>query len=292
MVSEYYIRSITDYSKKELASILIELEFQLCLVGGWAVHYHANEKFRKEFDRDYIGSRDIDLGVHIDPAWDEDEMKESYVWKMMNFIERELGYEKSRFGFVKHFERKTGEPISEEKSKRLPLHDLFSVFIDIIPDTEELDVFKNVFGFVPPSEPLLKLAFIENKCEPLETHVDWDVNASSKICNPDLLASMKVRSIPKRDKEHKRVKDVCDLYALLWYVDDYRKMLENVARIIDRDDLEELKKNIDEDVIENASNLIDVDKDRLKTAIEHLYDQALRVKIINSNVQNKTHTLQ
>ncbi len=204
-------------------------------------------------------------------------MRESSVWNMMKIIEGELGYEKSRFGFVKHFERKTGEPISEEDSKKLPLHDLFPVFIDIIPDTEELEVFKNVFGFVPPSDPLLKLAFIENKCEPLESHAEWDVKASPKICDPDLLASMKIRSIPKRDKEHKRVKDVCDLYALLWYVEDYNKMLENVTRIIDRNDLEELKKNIDEDVIRNASNLIDVNKDTLKTAIERLYDQARKI---------------
>ncbi len=277
MVSEYYSRFITDHSKKELSSILNELGYRVCLVGGWAVHYHVNVKFRKEFDRDYIGSRDIDLGVHIDPSWDEDEMRESYVWNMMKIIENELGYEKSRFGFVKHFERDTGEPISEEESKKLPLHDLFSVFIDLIPDTEELDVFKKVFGFVPPSEPLLRRAFDESECVPFGCSEERDAKASHRVCDPDLLASMKIRSIPKRDKEHKRVKDVCDLYALLWYVQDYTEMLEDVTRIIDRKDLEELKRNIDEDVIEGASNLIYVDNDSLRTAMERLYDQARKI---------------
>ena len=28
---------------------------------------------------------------------------------------------------------------------------------------------------------------------------------------------MKINSLPDRDKEHKKIKDICDIFALLWY---------------------------------------------------------------------------
>lgn len=28
---------------------------------------------------------------------------------------------------------------------------------------------------------------------------------------------MKINSLPNRDKEHKRIKDICDMFALAWY---------------------------------------------------------------------------
>ncbi len=28
---------------------------------------------------------------------------------------------------------------------------------------------------------------------------------------------MKINSLPDRDKEHKRIKDLCDIFALAWY---------------------------------------------------------------------------
>ena len=30
---------------------------------------------------------------------------------------------------------------------------------------------------------------------------------------------MKINSLPNRDKDHKRIKDICDIFALLWYTD-------------------------------------------------------------------------
>jgi len=271
MVFEYYNRDITDFSKDELEDVLSAGNPPICLVGGWAVYFHVNVDFKKNRDRDYIGSRDIDLGIHIDPTWDENEMKNSAVGKTLDSIENELGYERSRFGFVKYFNRKTGEVITEEQSKEMPLHDIFSVFVDIIPDSEKLETFKDTFGFKPPSEPLLEQAFENDKAELLEPYVEWGNSASSKICDIDLLAAMKIRSIPQRDKEHKRVKDVCDLHALLWYPSEFGEMVEKINKIVAEKDLKKLEDKIDEEVINNASNLVGVDKETLRESIERLY---------------------
>ncbi len=271
MVFEYYNRDITDFSKKELEDVLSAGKSPICLVGGWAVYFQVNVDFKKNRGRDYIGSRDIDLGIHIDSSWDENEMRNSAVGKTFDFIENELGYEKSRFGFVKYFDRKTGEAITEEQSQDMPLHDIFSVFVDIIPDNEKLDTFEDAFGFKPPSEPLLRQVFENDKAEPLEPYVEWDNSISSKICDIDLLGAMKIRSIPQRDKEHKRVKDVCDLHALLWYPSEFGDMVKKVKKIVGKKDLKKLESKIDKKVIDDASNLIGVDKETLRGSIESLY---------------------
>jgi len=48
-----------------------------CLLGGWAVYLSVNERFRASMGRDYIGSRDIDLGFHINPEWSVTELQNS-----------------------------------------------------------------------------------------------------------------------------------------------------------------------------------------------------------------------
>ena len=36
---------------------------------------------------------------------------------------------------------------------------------------------------------------------------------------PEVILAMKINSLPNRDKEHKRIKDICDAFALAWYTD-------------------------------------------------------------------------
>nr|WP_256532342.1 nucleotidyl transferase AbiEii/AbiGii toxin family protein [Halovivax cerinus] len=95
------------------------------------------------------------------------------------------------------------------------MHDVFQVYVDIIPDTTELDEFRNAYGFKPPAEPLLKPVFDADTGGQLAEHVSWSPSAGTLIVSPELLAAMKIRSLPDRDKSHKRVKDVADLHALL-----------------------------------------------------------------------------
>ncbi len=100
------------------------------------------------------------------------------------------------------------------------------------------------FGFKLPSEPLLRQAFENDKAELLEPYMEWGNSVSSKICDIDLLVAMKIRSIPQRDKEHKRVKDVCDLHALLWYSSEFDDMVEKVKKIVGKKDLKKLEDKI------------------------------------------------
>jgi len=59
--------------------------------------------------------------------------------------------------------------------------------------------------------------FADDEYEVLDAFVDWDAPAEVRLAPRALLAAMKVRAFPERDKSHKRLKDLADLHALLWY---------------------------------------------------------------------------
>jgi hypothetical protein len=195
MVRQYYVPQVTRISQQELQSVFEVAKPPYCLLGGWAVHFHVNDGFQQEHGREYIGSRDIDLGIHVNPEWPEQELKENSVGQTLEAIEN-LGYNRSRFGFVQAFHRDDNERLSMETARDQPQHEIFEVYIDIIPDTTELSTFHNTFGFRPPAEPLLSPIFEDSRGEPLSKVVPWEVPDDAEIVPPELLAAMKIRSLP------------------------------------------------------------------------------------------------
>jgi hypothetical protein len=272
MVRQYYVPQVTELSEQELQAIFEAAEPPVCLLGGWAVHLHVNDGFQAEHGRGYIGSRDIDIGVHIDPVWTEPEFEDTPVAASITEIQ-ELGYTKSRFGFVQNFHRDTQERISEEAAADYGMHEVFQVYVDLIPDTTELDVFSEVFGFNPPSETLLNPVFADGKGEKLSEYVSWSPSDEKLIVPPELLAAMKIRSLPDRDKSHKQVKDIADLHSLLWYVKDYNLMVDGVFEYISDSDISRLEEAVDDTVIMNAAQLLQIDNQLISDSILRLIRQ-------------------
>ena len=64
-------------SQSQLSKVLSELGGQVCLLGGWAVYLTVNENFRASEGRNFMGSRDIDLGFRMDPSWTDAELRDS-----------------------------------------------------------------------------------------------------------------------------------------------------------------------------------------------------------------------
>jgi len=269
MVRQYYVDEITGLSEQELETVFQAAEPPVCLIGGWAVHTHVSDGFESEYGRGYIGSRDIDIGVHIDPDWSADEIEASPAADTIRAIES-LDFERSRFGFVKHFDRQQGTQISTDEVQELPQHRTFDVFVDIIPDTNRLSGFESAFGFRPPSEPLLRHAFDGERVRSLAAVSDWDVPDAVSIAEPVLLAAMKIRSIPNRDKDQKRVKDIADLHALLWYVEEYSTIREQIVSIVNESDLEELDACTDERTFADSAGLLQIDRDLIAESIQRL----------------------
>jgi len=100
------------------------------------------------------------------------------------------------------------------------MHELFEIYIDLLPDRREPDNFEEAFGFRPPAEPLLQPVFEGDAGEPLTDHVGFEITEDVLIADVPVLAAMKVRSTPDRDNNQKRVKDVADttLYSGMWTI--------------------------------------------------------------------------
>lgn len=269
MVRQYYVPQVTELSEQELRSVFNAVTPPVCLLGGWAVHLHVNPGFTTEHGRNYIGSRDIDLGIHIQPEWTSEQLQTNPVGESLQQVE-DLGYTRSRFGFVQSFLRSNQERITEEEAGDHALHEVFQVYIDIIPDTTELDNFEEAFGFTPPAEPLLKPVFNDDLGEPLNEYVSWKAPEEAWIVPPHLLAAMKIRSLPDREKSHKRVKDAADLHALLWYTRDYNQIKQDTLQQVTDTDLQALENAVDNTVFEDAANLLQVSQELIAESIRRL----------------------
>jgi hypothetical protein len=67
---------------------VFSLDYEMCLIGGWAVYETVNRSYMEDMGRPYIGSRDIDVGFHIDPSWNLEQVKESDYLKFLRHLER------------------------------------------------------------------------------------------------------------------------------------------------------------------------------------------------------------
>jgi len=266
-----YAEAVTTLSETELHNVIAVAEPPACLLGGWAVHLHVTDGFQETHGRPYIGSRDIDLGVHIDSEWSEAELATAPVAMTLERIERELGYRRGRFGFYQQFPRETGDRLTEDEARGQPAHNIFRVDIDIIPDTRALDAFQDSFGFRPPAEPLLAPVFRDGEGDALDEYVSWSAPEAALIAPAASLAAMKIRAFPERDKSHKQLKDLADLHALLWYTGDYGDMRSAVRDRIPDDDVDTFQRAVSDTLYQQVGSLIGVDSTVVRQSIEQLF---------------------
>jgi hypothetical protein len=76
---------------------------------------------------------------------------------------------------------------------------------------------------------------------------------------PELLLAMKLNSTPRRDKENKRIKDVADIYALLWHSDtDLPKLKNRLFFINSREEARKTVYTFTEEDLDKVSKTIGV----------------------------------
>jgi hypothetical protein len=116
-----YEDSETEFSRRYLKEILGALPQPFCLLGGWAVYLTLNDSFKKATGREYPGSRDIDLGFHLDPQWKRKEFKASSFGMAVAKIQS-MGFESESFRFVKRYhrsEKRELTPAGEEEATQV-----------------------------------------------------------------------------------------------------------------------------------------------------------------------------
>jgi len=200
-------------SEKYLQKIFKLVKGNICLIGGWAAHHIVNKNFEKATGRSYIGSRDIDIGFHIDKNWSEEQLRKSEFCTALKQIEN-MGFQPISFRLAKDFSLATGKELTPEESAKLQLFEIFRLYVDPVVDYIHPKI-KAILGFVPIDEPLLSLVLTQK------------LSITTKLFGTNILMpqthvllAMKLNSVVNRgDKEDKRIKDIADIYALLWHSD-------------------------------------------------------------------------
>lgn len=231
------------YDSDELASAreaLVTLKGALpdtmVLLGGWAVYHTVNDSYTREYGIPYLGSRDIDVGFHVDPSWDDDDLRSSAFAKAID-IAKEMGYNPmGSFRFCRFIQKGTGRSLTEDESKRVPVYDLFYLYLDIMVDRIHPRQ-AEVLGPKALDEPILARLYDEDLAEVVRTG-DTEV----PVPPPHMLLAMKLKAIPNRQKEDKVFKDACDIYALLWHSPEG---LESILSPVTAEYPEECRRGLD-----------------------------------------------
>jgi hypothetical protein len=180
LVEEY--REISDISFNELKKVWKAVKENALLIGEWAAHFLSNNQFRSWKRIDYIGSKNIDLGIKSE---DLDIVSK----KLEN-----LGYLPINFRFYKIFERSTKKPLEEKAASKLPLFQLFYLYVDVILDKKVKA--KTTFFH----DPIIGFCF-RNRL--------WVEINDFKVIKPEPLVLTKLRILKDRNEE-KRIKDILD----------------------------------------------------------------------------------
>lgn len=186
-------------------------------------------------------------------------------------IESELAYNRGRFGFYQYFHRTTTDALSDEDAANYPQHAIFRVDIDVLPSTTELDAFTETFGFRPPADPLLSPVFTGDQSEELDDFVAWDAPTDVRLVPRPILAAMKVRAFPERDKSHKRLKDLADLHALVWYGSNFNQLRQDIKDHLTQEDITRFTSGTTSEGLASAAMLIGVDTDVFRNSIQQLF---------------------
>lgn len=248
-----YEKFETEISYEHIGKLKKELRKPLVILGGWAIYFLVNEEFKKSEGRNYLGSKDLDLGYHLDKNISkEDLLKSNFVNDIKKL--KNLGFNAVGFRMIMYYDTETKKALSLEESKKVSMHNLVEVYIDTIVDNISKDIKKSL-GFTPIDEPYLNEVF-NKEYENLEKDV--------RIPTPEIMLCMKLNSVLSRDKQHKQVKDICDIFALLFYTDiDLYKVYDIYGKEKVRKVIKSLKTkesatllNIPEGTIKNIFNSV------------------------------------
>lgn len=242
-----YEKYQTDLSWKYVKEISGKLNKPVTVIGGWAVYFLVKDKFKELYGKDYLGSKDLDLGYNLK---DEKNLLNSNLYKDISYLKK-IGFRILGFRMMQEFHTETKKKLSLEEAKKIPSHFIQHIYIDLIVNYIP-EKFRETFGFNPIDEPLLGLVYSGRNIK---------IN-NFIIPTPEVMLAMKLNSVLGRDKEHKRVKDVCDIFALL-YCSNIR--MESFYEIYDRNKAKKILKELD---VNDASNLLGIDKNIIKRIFE------------------------
>jgi len=257
----------TKTSYKYLKQIVSILDEPICILGGWAVYLTVNDNFKETEGRNYLGSRDIDLGFHIDKNLIQEQLNNTTMSKSLRLIEKE-GFKPQGFRYYKEINYETGEEITLEDIKTTPTHNIFTIFIDPIVDYIHPS-FQKILKFNPADESLLSPVF-QNKKYRIELQ---QFNKLLWLPSPAILLATKLKSVSNRTRDEKLIKDICDIYALSWYSGkNLQEVKDESRKLITHEILTKLQGMLksEKELFQKAQIAMDIDAETIGNLIREL----------------------
>lgn len=148
------------------------------------------------------------------------------------------------------------------KNKTFPLY--VDILVNSYPPSLN-DIYPNCFFEVP----LLEQVY---------SNVKYQVKLSSLSDNlfiptREIIAAMKIQSLSSRgDSSHKKIKDLCDIYGLLWYSKkSVNEIIDDVLNFINVNSIKLFKKSINKDLMLECEGYLGEPKGSLNTVLNDLF---------------------
>jgi hypothetical protein len=256
----------TETSYVYLQKIVDILNEPICILGGWAVYFTVNSAFRKDQGRNYIGSRDIDLGFCLNKNLTKSQLKRSTIGTALSLLEKK-GFKPLGFRYYKDIHIETGKELTSDQSAKTPTHDIFQIYVNPIVN-EVHPSFREVFRFDPVDEPLLSHVFQDKNYRTELT----EFNKRLWLPTPEILLATKLRSVCNRTKDEKMIKDICDIYVLSWYSPrKFHQLKYDIHKLING--LEEISAKVrSEELFKKAEIALGIEAETIKNVFKMLFE--------------------
>ncbi|MFH0906277.1 MAG: nucleotidyl transferase AbiEii/AbiGii toxin family protein [archaeon] len=252
-----YDKKETDISYKYLKSIISKLKEPIVIIGGWATYLTVNKLYKKQFGINYLGSRDIDLGFNAITS-----LKET-----IKILEKD-NFKLVSFRYLKEINYETGEELTSKQSKDLPLYSIFPMYIDLLVSKIDSKGIKEI-GFTPADEPLIKLIF-ENKDNRTELN---EFGKKLWLPSPEIILATKINSVANRTKDHKKIKDYCDIISICLYSGkDLNDLITSSKKYFVKRNILKLKNKLDKKELQQVSNILKIDLDIIERIINSIVE--------------------
>jgi len=190
------------------------------------------------------------------------ELESTSLFKTLKILESN-GFKPEGFRYRKDISHNV---IGIENNKKK--NETFTLYVDILVNSYPPslnDLYPNCFFEVPIIEQVYN-------------NIKYQVKISSisdKFFIPirEIIIVMKVQSLIGRgDVHHKTVKDLCDLYGLLWYSSkSLKETCKELTKSLERGSLVQLKNIIDSTLISECEKTLGEPRGSIKTVLNELY---------------------
>jgi len=264
MTVEIYDSKETVTANTALNTLLTSLPEPFILLGGWAVYLTTSLSFGEIHGAPYLGSRDLDVGFHIDLNMSVDELRQSTFSKAIDVAKNAGYFPHGSFRYCKIIRKETGEILTETESKKIPMYELFYLYLDMMVDNIHPN-HSDVFNMSVLDEPILARIFDE------KLGLISQINETDVLLPPPyLLLATKLRAIQNRTRDDKTIKDACDIYALIWHSSvDYNQIIKVVKEEYCKD-CEKALQVISENVARTAAYHLGIEYEQYRDVIGKL----------------------